>query len=144
MRANLPPAKSHIVPLIVGTAEAALAAARLLEAEGFLVVPIRPPTVPPGTARLRFAFTARHDDARRHAARRSRAHPGRGRGMTAVFITATGTDIGKTFIARGMIARAAGARAQRRRAQAGDHRLRSARAADLRHRPPAARASARR
>jgi 8-amino-7-oxononanoate synthase len=62
MRANLPPAKSQIVPLVVGTAEAALAAARLLEAEGFLVVPIRPPTVPPGTARLRFAFTARHDD----------------------------------------------------------------------------------
>jgi 8-amino-7-oxononanoate synthase len=61
-RAGLAPAKSQIVPLIVGTAEAALAAARLLEAEGFLVVPIRPPTVPPGTARLRFAFTARHDD----------------------------------------------------------------------------------
>jgi 8-amino-7-oxononanoate synthase len=51
------------VPLIVGAPEAALAAARFLEAEGFLVVPIRPPTVPPGTARLRFAFTARHDDA---------------------------------------------------------------------------------
>jgi len=61
-RAGLAPAKSQIVPLIVGTAEAALAAARLLETEGFLVVPIRPPTVPPGTARLRFAFTARHDD----------------------------------------------------------------------------------
>src|SRR5271154_3449396 len=61
MRANLPPAKSQIVPLVVGTAEAALAAARLLEAEGFLVVPIRPPTVPPGPARLRFSFTARHD-----------------------------------------------------------------------------------
>jgi 8-amino-7-oxononanoate synthase len=62
-RAGLPPATSQIVPLIVGTPEAALAAARFLEAEGFLVVPIRPPTVPPGTARLRFAFTARHDDA---------------------------------------------------------------------------------
>jgi 8-amino-7-oxononanoate synthase len=61
-RAGLAPAKSQIVPLIVGAAEAALAAARLLEAEGFLVVPIRPPTVAPGTARLRFAFTARHDD----------------------------------------------------------------------------------
>ena len=62
-RAGLPPAKSQIVPLIVGAPDAALAAARLLEAEGFLVVPIRPPTVPAGTARLRFAFTARHDDA---------------------------------------------------------------------------------
>jgi 8-amino-7-oxononanoate synthase len=62
-RAGLPPARSQIVPLIVGEPDAALAAARLLEAEGFLVVPIRPPTVPAGTARLRFAFTARHDDA---------------------------------------------------------------------------------
>jgi 8-amino-7-oxononanoate synthase len=62
-RAWLPEAASPIVPVIVGTAERALAAARLLEAEGFLAVPIRPPTVPEGTARLRLAFTARHDDA---------------------------------------------------------------------------------
>jgi 8-amino-7-oxononanoate synthase len=61
-RAGLPPARSQIVPLIVGEPDAAFAAAHLLEAEGFLVVPIRPPTVPAGTARLRFAFTARHDD----------------------------------------------------------------------------------
>jgi 8-amino-7-oxononanoate synthase len=62
-RVGLPAATSPIVPVIVGTAEAALAAAAMLEAEGFLAVPIRPPTVPDGTARLRLAFTARHDDA---------------------------------------------------------------------------------
>jgi 8-amino-7-oxononanoate synthase len=62
-RAGLPDAVSPIVPVIVGAPEAALEAARMLEAEGFLVVPIRPPTVPAGTARLRFAFTARHRDA---------------------------------------------------------------------------------
>ncbi len=39
-----------------------LAASQLLEEEGFLVVAIRPPTVPQGTARLRFAFTAQHPD----------------------------------------------------------------------------------
>jgi 8-amino-7-oxononanoate synthase len=60
---NLPEAQSAIVPVIVGEAEAALAASAMLEAEGFLVVAIRPPTVPAGTARLRFAFTADHPEA---------------------------------------------------------------------------------
>ena len=60
---NLPEAQSAIVPVILGEAETALAASRQLEEEGFLVVAIRPPTVPPGTARLRFAFTAQHPEA---------------------------------------------------------------------------------
>lgn len=55
--------QSAIVPLVLGDAETALAAARALEEEGFLVVAIRPPTVPQGTARLRVAFTARHPDS---------------------------------------------------------------------------------
>jgi 8-amino-7-oxononanoate synthase len=62
-RAGLPMAASPIVPVLIGRPEDALAAARLLEAEGFLAVAIRPPTVPDGTARLRLAFTALHDDA---------------------------------------------------------------------------------
>src|SRR3984957_2530115 len=60
---NLPEAQSAIVPVIVGEAEAALSSSEMLEAEGFLVVAIRPPTVPAGTARLRFAFTALHPEA---------------------------------------------------------------------------------
>jgi 8-amino-7-oxononanoate synthase len=60
--AGLPEAQSPIVPLIIGEADAALAASRQLEAEGFLVTAIRPPTVPAGTARLRFTFTAAHPD----------------------------------------------------------------------------------
>jgi 8-amino-7-oxononanoate synthase len=60
---NLPEAQSAIVPVIVGETDAALAASDLLRDEGFLVVAIRPPTVPVGTARLRFAFTAQHPDA---------------------------------------------------------------------------------
>ena len=59
---NLAEAQSAIVPVIVGDAAAALAASDLLRQNGFLVVAIRPPTVPAGTARLRFAFTAQHDD----------------------------------------------------------------------------------
>jgi 8-amino-7-oxononanoate synthase len=61
-RAGLPEAASPIVPVIVGEAQAAMDAARLLEAEGFLAIGIRPPTVPAGTARLRLAFTAQHPD----------------------------------------------------------------------------------
>lgn len=59
---GLPEAQSPIVPLVLGQADAALAASKMLEEEGFLVVAIRPPTVPEGTARLRFAFCAGHSD----------------------------------------------------------------------------------
>jgi 8-amino-7-oxononanoate synthase len=59
---DLPEPQSAIVPVILGETDAVLAASQLLEDEGFLVVAIRPPTVPPGTARLRFAFTAQHLD----------------------------------------------------------------------------------
>ncbi len=62
-RLNLPEAVSPIVPIVIGDAKAALEASRGLEEQGFLVVAIRPPTVPPGTARLRVAFTALHPDA---------------------------------------------------------------------------------
>ena len=60
---GLPEAQSAIVPLVLGSAEAALEASARLEEAGFLVVAIRPPTVPAGTARLRFAFCAGHADA---------------------------------------------------------------------------------
>jgi 8-amino-7-oxononanoate synthase len=59
----LPEAQSAIVPIIVGAPETALAASHKLAEAGFLVIAIRPPTVPAGTARLRFAFTAMHSDA---------------------------------------------------------------------------------
>jgi 8-amino-7-oxononanoate synthase len=61
--AGLPHAESAIVPLIVGEAERAMALSAQLENEGFLVVAIRPPTVPSGRARLRFAFSAAHSEA---------------------------------------------------------------------------------
>ena len=60
---NLPDAQSPIVPLIIGDAARALALSTMLEEAGFLVTAIRPPTVPDGTARLRFTFTAAHQDA---------------------------------------------------------------------------------
>jgi len=59
---NLPAAESPIVPLIVHAPERALDASRALADRGFLVIAIRPPTVPAGTARLRFTFSADHGD----------------------------------------------------------------------------------
>src|SRR5262249_24073461 len=61
-RARLPEPVSPIVPVLLGEAEAALQASRLLEDHGFLVAAIRPPTVPVGTARLRLTFTAQHPE----------------------------------------------------------------------------------
>jgi 8-amino-7-oxononanoate synthase len=61
-RAGLPDAQSPIVPVVIGGADEALAAARVLEDAGFLGVAIRPPTVPDGTARLRLSFCAAHPD----------------------------------------------------------------------------------
>ncbi|APT29753.1 MULTISPECIES: aminotransferase class I/II-fold pyridoxal phosphate-dependent enzyme [Methylobacterium] len=62
-RLGLPEAESAVVPVLVGEAQAALDISAALEASGFLVVAIRPPTVPAGTARLRVAFSAAHDEA---------------------------------------------------------------------------------
>jgi 8-amino-7-oxononanoate synthase len=60
--AGLPEAQSPIVPVIIGTEEATLAASQVLADEGYLAAAIRPPSVPAGTARLRLTFTAQHPD----------------------------------------------------------------------------------
>jgi 8-amino-7-oxononanoate synthase len=54
---------SPIQPLLVGDAARALRLAAALEARGYWVGAIRPPTVPPGTARLRITLSASHDEA---------------------------------------------------------------------------------
>jgi 8-amino-7-oxononanoate synthase len=48
---------TQIVPAVIGANDAALAAADFLQRAGFAVRAIRPPTVPPGTARFRFSVT---------------------------------------------------------------------------------------
>jgi len=60
---GLPRAQSAVVPIVLGEAERALAAAADLETQGLLAVAIRSPTVPAGTARLRLAFSALHSEA---------------------------------------------------------------------------------
>ena len=48
---------TQIVPAVIGANDAALAAAEFLQRSGFAVRAIRPPTVPPGTARIRFSVS---------------------------------------------------------------------------------------
>jgi 8-amino-7-oxononanoate synthase len=61
--AGRPGGAGPIVPLILGDNRRALAAAERLAARGFDVRAIRPPTVPPGTARLRVSVHADHSEA---------------------------------------------------------------------------------
>lgn len=50
---------THIVPVILGSNEAALHVASELQRAGFAAKAIRPPTVPRGTARIRISLTSR-------------------------------------------------------------------------------------
>lgn len=52
------PSVSHIVPLIVGSSEDTVIKAEALQRKGFYALPVRPPTVPEGTSRIRFSLTA--------------------------------------------------------------------------------------
>lgn len=54
---------SPIVPVVIGDERAAVAAADALLERGLLVPAIRPPTVAPGTSRLRVTFSAAHTHA---------------------------------------------------------------------------------
>lgn len=49
---------SHIIPLLVGSADEAVRRAIQMQRKGFYVLPVRPPTVPEGTSRLRLSLRA--------------------------------------------------------------------------------------
>jgi len=53
---------SHIIPIFIGDNAAAIAVAEALQADGFDVRAIRPPSVPPGTARLRISVNVNLTD----------------------------------------------------------------------------------
>ncbi len=50
--------ESHIVPLMVGDSAECIIRAEYLQRKGFYCMPVRPPTVPKGTSRIRFSLTA--------------------------------------------------------------------------------------
>ena len=60
---RLAPSETPIQPVLAGSAQAALQAAAQLFAAGLWVTPIRPPTVPTGSARLRVTLSAAHAEA---------------------------------------------------------------------------------
>jgi 8-amino-7-oxononanoate synthase len=63
LRWQLSPSSTAIQPIIVGANQAVLEAAAALRAQGLWVPAIRPPTVPPGLARLRISLSAAHTQA---------------------------------------------------------------------------------
>ncbi len=62
LRIPVMPSKSPIQPVLVGEEAHALRLARFLNDRGFYVRAVRPPTVPPGTARIRITLSAAHTE----------------------------------------------------------------------------------
>ncbi|EPF77435.1 8-amino-7-oxononanoate synthase [Acinetobacter gyllenbergii] len=52
------PSSSHIIPVIVGESQAVIEKARYVQQQGFYAMPVRPPTVPQNSSRLRISLTA--------------------------------------------------------------------------------------
>ena len=59
-RWQLMPSQTAIQPVVIGNNDEAVAVSEKLARDGLLVPAIRPPTVPPGTARLRISLSAAH------------------------------------------------------------------------------------
>ena len=57
-RTQIMPSQTCIVPYILGENDATLAKAKDLQGQGYYCLPIRPPTVPKGTSRIRLSLTA--------------------------------------------------------------------------------------
>lgn len=108
---GLPPPAAAIVPVLVGENGLAISASASLAEEGFEVRAVRPPTVPPGTARLRVvthAFNTEEELGRLEASLRSLGLPRsaqsvpEGRGRTLV-VVGTDTGIGKTVVSAALL-----------------------------------------
>jgi 8-amino-7-oxononanoate synthase len=114
-------AEGPIFPFVVGSNEAALEAQAALEAEGFDVRAIRPPTVAPGTARLRVTLSSTVDPGELERFARliapwlkgegpSRPGPrAQARRKSGVFVTGTDTGVGKTLASALLLAASRGA-----------------------------------
>ncbi|WP_179994719.1 8-amino-7-oxononanoate synthase [Acinetobacter sp. YH16053] len=57
------PSTSQIVPVIIGDSTATVSKAQQLQTAGFYVMPVRPPTVPQGSSRLRICLNTQFETA---------------------------------------------------------------------------------
>ncbi|WP_353168260.1 8-amino-7-oxononanoate synthase [Acinetobacter sp.] len=57
------PSTSHIVPVIIGDSSQTVTKAKNLQEAGFYIMPVRPPTVPQQSSRLRISLTAQISQA---------------------------------------------------------------------------------
>tara|TARA_Y100000590_G_scaffold15182_1_gene18273 strand:- start:6971 stop:8155 length:1185 start_codon:yes stop_codon:yes gene_type:complete len=64
---NINNSQSHIIPIIIGDIKKTMKISKNLEKKGFYVVPIRPPTVPSNSSRIRISLSSFHskDDIKR-------------------------------------------------------------------------------
>ena len=67
------PSQSHIIPVMAGESERALDMAGEMQRKGFYLLPVRPPTVPEGTSRLRISLNAAISDSETKALARELA-----------------------------------------------------------------------
>ena len=61
------PSSSHIVPIVVGESQPSIVLATQLQQAGFYVMPVRPPTVPQHSSRVRISLNANLEQADIHA-----------------------------------------------------------------------------
>lgn len=57
------PSTSHIVPVIMGESQKTVNKAKVLQQQGFYIMPVRPPTVPQHGSRLRICLTSQLNQA---------------------------------------------------------------------------------
>ena len=57
---NIGNSQTNIIPIIIGNPKRTVLISKELEKKGFYLVPIRPPSVPPNSSRLRISITSSH------------------------------------------------------------------------------------